>query len=404
MALDFYYIADGRMYRYHDGKTDEVESGVLLSYLSKVKDSAKRTEWKYSGSGAKFTETYRPDASAESAVASVRSRVNCIDTHNGDLIYSMNIDDVCGIYRKRFGEETEGIVISSSDSAYVDFDIQNDRMVLSSYFAGESHIGVLRMDDTYCRIYTEGATLDTSPVWSKTHRDRIYYSCAGLPLTDSSGENAGETRAGFSGMMSDMYSAAKTASRGPAAISMLDISEGIVDDILADDKYDHTHPESTSDGALYYIRKPYKAESGGGALGCIMDIIMLPFRLIGAIFGFFNVFSVLFSGKTLTKHSDIKQRDEKKMMIDGNLINAERELKENRKRKDENPGIIPHTWELRCLDRNGNDRLIRSGVAAYRVFEDVGDIIFSNGSAILRIDKNGREEKLVSVSNVTYIK
>ncbi len=404
MSLEFNYIADGRMYRYSGGKTEEVESGVLESYLFKVKDSAKRTEWKYSGSGAKFTEAYRPNASAESAVAAVRSRVNCIGSHNGDLIYSMSIDNVCGIYRKRSGEETEGIVISSSDSAYVDFDIRNGRMALSSYFAGESHIGVLDMDDTYCRIYTEGATLDTSPVWSATHRDRIYYTCAGLPLADNSRDGGEESRAGFGGMMADLYSSSAAVTRGPAAISLLDLSRGTVDDILSDDKFDYTHPESTPDGSLYYIRKPYKAENGGGALGCIMDIIMLPFRLVGAIFGFFNVFSVIFSGRALTKHSDVKQKDEKKIMIDGNLINAERELKENQKRREENPGIIPHSWELRRLDSEGNDELIRAGVAAYRVFTESGDIVYSNGSAIIRRDKNGREEKLASVGNVTYIR
>lgn len=404
MALTFFYIKDGRMFRYSAGQTEELKSGVLDSYITKVKDSAKRTEWKYSGSGARFTDTYRPNTSAESAVASVRSRVNCVDTHNGDVIYSMNIDNVYGIYRKREGEENEGIVISSSDSAYVDFDIHGDRMVLSSYFAGESHIGVLDMDDTYCRIYTEGATRDTSPVWSKVYRNRIYYSCTGLPIANDSQQSPDETHVGFGQMMTDMYTSASTASRGPTSICLLDISEGTVDDVLTDDKYDFTHPSSTSDGALYYIRKPYREDNGGGALGCLLDLLMLPVRLIGALFGFFNVFSVMFSGKTLTKHSDVKQRDEKKIMIDGNLINAEKELRENRKRADKNPGIIPHSWELRRLDRNGNDTLIRAGVAAYRVFEDSGDIVFSNGSAIIRIDKNGKEEKLLSAENVTYIK
>ncbi len=404
MALAFFYIADGKMYRYSAGKTDEVKSGVLESYINKVKDSAKRTEWKYSGSGARFTETYRPNASAESAVSSVRSCVNCVDTHNGDVIYSMNIDNVCGIYRKREGEENEGIVISSSDSAYVDFDILNDRMVLSSYFAGESHIGVLDMDDTYCRIYTEGATRDTSPVWSKTHRNRIYYSCAGLPIANDSPQSTDETHGGFGQIMTDMYMSASTSSRGPSSICVLDISAGTVDDVLADDKYDFTHPYSSSDGALYYIRKPYREDNGSGALGCLLDLLMLPVRLITALFGFFNAFSVMFSGKTLTKHSDVKKRDEKKIMIDGNLINAEKELRENQKRADENPGIIPHSWELRRLDRNGNDTLIRAGVAAYRVFEENADIVFSNGSAVIRIDKNGKEKKLISVENVTYIK
>ena len=128
----------------------------------------------------------------------------------------------------------------------------------------------------------------------------------------------------------------------------------------------------------------------------------LKVRLVGAFLGFLNVFSAKYSGKTLSR-SDVKSRDEKQLFIDGNLINAERELKKNAKRGEKHPGIIPRSWELRRLSANGEDTLVRAGVTAFRVDDATGDILFSNGSAIIKRDKDGKEEKILSADGVTFI-
>ena len=131
---------------------------------------------------------------------------------------------------------------------------------------------------------------------------------------------------------------------------------------------------------------------------------MLPFRLVGALFGFLNVFTAKYSGKTLSKSAGTKARNEEKMFIDGNLINAEEELRANRSRGEQNPGIIPHSWELRCRRADGEDVLIRRGAAAYRVDEASGEILFSNGSAVIRITPDGKEEKILTAEKVTFIR
>ena len=123
--------------------------------------------------------------------------------------------------------------------------------------------------------------------------------------------------------------------------------------------------------------------------------------LLRALFGFLNVFSSKYSGKTLSKSAGVKQRNEEKLFIDGNLIHAEAELRANRSRGDRNPGIIPHTWELRCRRPDGTDELIRRGVMAYRT-EDDGTVYISNGSAILRISPDGAEEKLSALGQVSF--
>lgn len=403
--MNFRYISNGHMFEYRDGDVTELSSGILESYKTKVKSSAERNEWKYTGTGAAFTGTFRAGASADDAVSAIYSSVGCVGSHKGDVIYSLDIDNTNGIYRKPQGAapSEEGIVLCSSNVAYRDFDIRGDLMVVSSSFAGESNIAVMDLISKRVVTYTEGHTLDITPVWSRVNTNKIYFCSIGLPENTAPRE---EFRDGMSygQILGEMYAPAERgAIRGPSALCVLDISRGTLDEILADNRYDFTHPASTRDGSVYYIRRPYGSGSGGrDTLGCLADIFMLPVRLFQALFGFLNVFSAKYSGKTLSR-SDVKQRDEGQLFIDGNLINAERELKANAKRGDKNPGIIPRSWELRRLAPNGEDTLVRAGVTAFRVDEASGDIIFSNGSAILKLDKDGKEEKIIKADSVTFI-
>ena len=401
--MNLRYISGGRLYELCDGEVRELGSAILDSYKAKVKDAAERNEWKYTGTGAAFTGTYRPGASPDDAVSAVYSRVNCVGEHRGEVIYSLDIDNTNGIYRKPKDSRDEGIVLCSSNVAYRDFDIRGDMMVVSSFFAGESNIALMDMVSKKLTTYTEGHTLDITPVWSRVSTDRIYFTSIGLPEVTAPREDHAQ-RLSYGQIMSGMYAPLeRNTERGPAAICMLDISRGSLTELLSDDKYDFTHPMSARDGSLYYIRKPYKpGRSGGSSLGCLIDLVMLPVRFFEALFSFLNVFSAKYSGKTLSR-SDVRHRDESEIFIDGNLINAERELKENAKRGEKHPGIIPRSWELRRLAPNGEDTLVRAGVAAFKLDETTGDIYFSNGSSILKRNKDGKEEKILSADKVTFI-
>ena len=402
MNKTFYYIANGKMYHFDGEASREIPSWVLNSYISKVKSRAELNEWKHSGAGAAFIGTASPHVSASEAVGAIFSRITCIGEYGDNILYSIDIDSTNGIYRKSNETDSEGIVLCSSSTAYRDFDIRGDRLVSSAAFAGESHIGVLDLKSGNFDIYTEGHVRDSSPVWSAVSDDEIYFCSAGLPENEKKAPEDEKPPRGISQIVNEMYSSS-SVNLGPSSVCVLNIREATLTEILSDNRFNFTHPESASDGSLYYIRKPYKYNQGhSDSLGCLVDIVLLPVRLVQALFGFLNVFSAKYSGKTLSR-SDVKQKDERELMIDGNLINAERELKENARRGDENPGIIPRSWELHRLDKYGNDTLIKAGVAAYRLCDD-GSILISNGSHILLIDEKGKEHKLLTVEGVSFIK
>ena len=405
MALSFSYVAGGKMYIYRDGKTAELRSGVLESYISKVKDSAARNEWKYNGTGAAFTGTYMPNTGADDAVASVHSSVSCIGNHGGDILYSIDIDRTNGIYRKSpSAPMSDGIVLCSGNVRYRDFDVKGDKLVTSAKFGAESNIGIYDISTKNFTTYTDGHTVDHAPVFSATDPNTVYFCSMGLPVEEEEPADDRDRPMSYSDMVNDMYAPRSSQLRGPSALLSLDISSGSLYEMYADDEHDYLRPQSTSDGSLYYVKRPYSSGGGvGSSFGCLVDVLLLPVRIIKALFGFLNVFSAKYSGKTLSR-SNVKNKDPEKTFIDGNLINAERELKNNERHGEKNPGIIPRSWELRRLKPDGEDVLVKSGVLAYRVNERSGDIIYSNGSSIVRMTGEGKEEKLLSVPKVTFIK
>lgn len=403
MKTVLFYISDGEMLMHTPSAVTPLKSGVLEAYLKKLRESAKRNEWKNSGKGAKFTGTYTPGSDVESKLASVRANVRCVGMHDNDLIYSIDINGVSGIYRKLTPDDVnEGIVSGSGEYSFGDFSIRGDRMLVSSSFAGESHIGILDIASGHCVYYTDGHSWDFEPVWSASRPERFYFCTSGLKIdsTQKERESAGFTS--VPQLMLQMASSSVPAVKGAASICMIDTSNGTMRELLCDGSFDYVHPQSLPDGSLFYIRKPYKQKKDRTFGGCLLDIILFPFRLLASLFGFMNYFSMKYSGKALSKAGDIKNSDEGKLFIDGNLIEAEKELKANRSHGDRFPGIIPRSWELHRLFADGTDELIRRGVLAYRVTAD-NEIYISNGSCVLLRRENGEESKVSDTPRVTFI-
>ena len=394
------------MFRLNPGGARKIESRILHQYKERLLESAQRNEWKRNGEGARFTGTFQTGSDAESRLAAMRSRVLCLGSSaEGDLLYSMDIDGSSGIYRKHTEEASEGIVLSDSQYRYLDFDRKESRIVFSAELAGECHIGVQGSEIGDLRFYTEGSSWESAPTWSRSEADVLYFSSAGLEeKEDRPAAPSPDRLPSVPEIITAMYTVAQGRRRGPAALCRLDLRSGDLSEVLSDKRYDYLTPMQHADGALYYMKRPYQQskEDSGNPLGCLVDLLMFPFRLLGALFGALNVFSVKYSGKTLSKSASAKTKDEQKMIIDGNLIEAEKELRANRARGEKYPGIIPSSWELRVRTPDGEDRCLRKGVLAYTL--DGSDLLYSNGSGIFRQKPDGSVEKLSGESKVTFLR
>ena len=399
--MKLYYIANNNMYCFDGTRTTELKSTVLAGYTERLYNTAKAQEWKTQGSGAKFTNTFDP-YSAEDKLQSISVYTDGILPTKDGILFTQTIDGISGLYLKKENAD-DGIVFSDSNVSYTDFDLYDDEIVIASEYAGESHIAVCQNNTVYIRTLTEGETLDVSPSWSRFEEGVIYYSSAGLELR---APNQDENKADQS-PFARMNAAAQRIRRnvGPASIYRFDTKIGAIDEILTNEKFDYLHPKTDPKGNLYFIKRPFSpaAKENATVLGCLLDIILFPFRLCRALLGFLNIFSMVYSGKSIRKSGDsaAKNKDEKTIYLDGNMINAQKELKNNQRQGEKNPGIVPRSFELCRLAPSGEITVLKRGVIAYTLAEN--GIYYSNGSAILHLDSDGKETLITKVDCATRI-
>jgi hypothetical protein len=87
------------------------------------------------------------------------------------------------------------------------------------------------------------------------------------------------------------------------------------------------------------------------------------------------------------------------MMIWGNMIDASRAARENK--GEDAPSLVPKTWELVKQDSSGSSEVLARGVLAFDLCES--SLVYSNGSAIFRLDAGGSPQRLFVGSLIEQI-
>lgn len=394
------YLCDGKLCRFGKEGARELPNGILDRAAERIRVSARREEWKTSGSGARFMQA-EAGGSAEERVAALHATVGGFAFLSDRLAFSLTIDEVSGIYTKRDPDDTEeGILVSDNTRAFGDLARAKDGLLVSVAYAGMSHIGILKNDTREVTLLSDGRTVDSAPAVDPADGLSFYFSSAGLSEQEEEAEED-EAPMSLPDMLLAMHRPRNASLLGPAAILKMDAGRTTLSEVLSDPRYDHLRPSVGEDGTLYYLRRPYRPEkSGSSLLGCLTDILLFPWNLLRALFGFFNFFTMKYAGKPLSHGGRVARgRSERDVFLEGNRIEAERELRRNR--RDEFPGIVPASYELRCRRPSGEDVLLARGVYAYALRED--GILLSNGSSILRLLPNGKREKVADVPGVTRL-
>ena len=396
------YVAGEEIFVRDGERRIALRSSTAEKYRTKLRAEASRKEWKTKGESAMFQGTFDPSADVETRLANLSCRITDAGRWKNDILYAMNLDGAGSIFRRSgVRSAVEGIVLGDGRYCYEHFDLKGDEMVLSARLGAESHIATLTLPESGCEFLTDGHTVDREPVFSKTEDGVIYFSSAGLPAQD--GEEAPSSHGGgIPGMWQRMEEMHAPEVRGPSAILRMDTLTRVIDTVLESPDTDYLHPKTGKDGSLYYVKRPYAPVQGAQRGGCLRDIFLFPVRLFRALFGFLNFFSMRYSGDPLSA-GNAKTKTEGQLFLDGNLIEAERALKENRKRGERNPGIIPRNWELHRKTPDGRDELVARCVLAYEIVE--GGVVYSNGTHLILKDGEGetvldRVEKIRAIHAV----
>lgn len=371
--MEIIYSSENKIFCFNDenNSVKEIPCGKIIKYRDTVRSIRQRKEWKTSGSGAEFmgmrsADNIDPDL--------LPAKITGLGICGSEIVYAVNLEEVGSVYRRSFdpSDDSEGLVRASNDFVFGSFDVKGDRLAISMG-ANTSflHIAVMDIQGRFDE-YTDGDTIEEDPCWSYT-RNGIYFSTAGYAR--------------------DQYGS--TAAIGPRSIAFLDLGSKTIADIVYDEKYDFLHPRESKQGDLYYIRQPYGGEKPKSGI-TFKDIIMFPYRLIKGLFGFLNFFTTIFGGESLKGNDNsfdntkTKNRSKKEIIIEGNIINAEKLNKIENASEDNESGIMPLSRVLIKRSPDGSEKIIKKGILDFNI-TDSGEIIFSNGRHISKIDENGNE-------------
>ncbi|MBP5242912.1 MAG: hypothetical protein J6Z36_04390, partial [Clostridia bacterium] len=309
-----------------NGNLTARESGFIARYKENARRRSFANEWKYSGMGYRFqggSPDYDDfdDDDGDKTIASLNG-ITFIEENT--IAYSFTVDGSSGIYKKYFTleKEDESHVIHSNSEQF--FSLKNDRksgsLLATTAKTGEanSSLSVFGTDGDYNNL-TDGDSKDENPVYSPVD-GRILFDSAGV------GRNA---RGGF-------------VRYAPAGIYALDPLTLEMETIKEDKEYSYVKPKQDGQGNIYAIKRPADDLPRGNIL---VDILLIPVRIIEALVGFVGFFVEIFARKPLVKgnantrgNNPARNRDERTVFIEGYRIETERELKKNSKNKEKDYG------------------------------------------------------------------
>lgn len=384
MSIKLAYLSHGRLF-YRDGERCQlIESQYGQDVIKRSLARQAKNEWKTGGDSAAalYSRQSLWGASQDDA-STVKIKVTGMTKGpaGGDLLYFVATESVGGLFKYHLESDKEIRLFHKESLALSDLAPEpgGESIACSQFFPnGTVSVAVIKGNDV--QQLTEGDSIDEAPTWVPGGKRKLVYQSAGI------GRNQHGVMVGI----------------GPASIQQLDLDNGSLETIAADDSYDFLAPRKDAQGNLFFIRRPYEqlAQRRYPLTKLLADVLFFPFRLARALFDFLNVFSMVFSKKPLTTAGGPKVEgpDEKTLFLRGRIIDAEDALKKNRV-ADEPPSLVPRTWQLVRKDKNGADKILAEGVLSFDLSAR-GFILFSTGTCVFKIEPDGTQKERLFEDNV----
>lgn len=293
---------------------------------------------------------------------------------SGELLYSLMTPDIGGVFLVRNRASEEQRLLHTSDFRVRRLATGNghERIACVVRHRGQnSCLAIMNADGSDLREVTQGDAIDDAPRWVPGSSTELVFQSAAI------GRNA----AGLAVM------------QGAFTIQRVDLEAGTVATLAEDASYDLLHPILAENGDLYFIRRPYRDPTKAvNPLRAVLDFVLLPFRILYAVFQWINFFTVRYTGNPLTNAGNARQRhaDIRKMMVWDNLIAADESMAFTREGRTVS---APRSWELVRRSPSGSDEVLAKGVMSFDLYSN-GEVLYSTGDAIFLLTTTGKKEQL----------
>jgi hypothetical protein len=387
MSFNFAYLSGGKLYlKLGRASVLAVASEFGQAARERVLQMQKRNGWKQKNlmgnllSGGGSGDNSQPDRE----VLPVAVRGICPTSEDG-LLYTLEAGEIGGIFTLDLPDRSlpdrdrakEKRLFHSADFKveHVDFHEQHQLIACAVIRKdGTANIATMPVDAVHLGEVTEGDAIDLAPKWIPGSRKAIVFQSAGVS------RDAG----GY------------VIERRHSTIEQLDFDTHEVNTLVSDPQYDLLAPQMTADGTLYYIRRPYlPMRQRVRFWQTLKEFLLMPLRLLVAIFEWLNFFTRRYTGKALLMPHQPPQQGLGQMLFLGRLVDVGAEVERNRNFGDpDSPSLIPRSWQLVEQLPHQEPETIACGVLAFDVGTD-GSIVYSNGSAVYGIHPGGVAERLV---------
>ena len=382
--MEFIYIDNDKICVYENGKIQREDSAYITKYKENTKRDQKNREWK------KTTDTMMYDGlfvgDNERVVAQISSA--SLTQEKDKILYTFSVNETSGIYYKYFNDEkkTEAHFLTSNDYVFKDVMVTKNGAIVGTVQKDmlSSDIAVFSKNGGDYKSVTSGDSKDENPFMDTN--GEIWFNSYGI------GRDVNNEFVKY----------------GLSEILKLNLTRMELDTVLSHSAYSYIKPIVDTNGDLYCICKKGEDVKANNPL---LQVLLIPVRLIQAIGGFLSMFVTIFTGKPLVEgkgktrngYGAAKHADEKQIFINNHLLNVEQELKKNSKIADS--GFIPHGWKLIKIKRAESDftqsydmanmEELASGVADYALIDENGEksIVYTNGKHIFALSLDGEKKK-----------
>ncbi len=376
------YISNGRLYlKPRDGGEVEIVSEFASQLKKRLQSVQDRQSFRGGGSGASFLRGGLPSAEGVSVEDSFHSEFSCAGSQGEAICYAIDADGVRALFEYQPEEKYERRLLHGPRHRFTSISTRRSEegpewLLAAAQDHGVSRVCLFKPEAGGGLVeLTEGDSLDTFPVWEPGEQRALVYQTCGIGRHARTSEWAG---------------------LGPAALHRLNLDTGAMETVAEDERFDFLCPSFSPEGVLYYLRRPYEPFHTPSFWGILKDIVLFPFRLVRAVFGFLNVFSMLFTGKPLQtagKPPQPQAADPKAVFLHGRWVSMEKAMR--KAAQEELSNLVPRNWQLMRHVPGEDAKVVCEGVMAYAVGAG-GTVFFSNGSGVFRQQEGGAKPEKVS--------
>lgn len=357
-------IAKGELWL-HDGAGSprQIVSAFAREVIERDERSRRTTSWKHAPreqqSGV-IPSSSLWGTQQSAAMAPPKFLQACFGANEHTIYYVLKVGEATGLFRQHLDEDREVRLFHRTGFSIdgLAYNPHDQRLVLGVRMNdGTAQLEVYDEDGNLKGAITGGDSQDGLPSLVPGSASTIVFQSTGVARHPEHGY---------------------VVAASHATVCKLDYRSGQLETLLDDKHFDFIAPKMGADGTLYAIRRPIEKPPTERASNALLDTVMMPIRLIKAVFGFLNIFSMLYGKEPLRSAGGPRtpelDQDLGRLWLHGRMI----ELSKVRNDPGYAGHLVPASWELVRQPPGRQLQIVANHVAGFDVLAN-GQLLYTNG-------------------------